>query len=98
SCEPSETWKTVGSKSCVATREHLLEILVAAPAEAYEHVCLVALTSPRQGVSRFERRDDPFGPRQRAERLERLPVGRADILRAPAVPQRGVLGPDTGVV
>ena len=52
----------------------------------------------RERVRRLERRDDPLGPRQPAERGERLLVGRADVLGAAGVAQERVLGADARVV
>ena len=98
SCDPSDTWNTVGSNSCLATGEHLLEVLVAAAAQTHEHVRLVELARPRECVRRLERGDDSLASRQRAKRLERLFVRRAQVLRAPAVPQRRVLGADARIV
>ena len=42
-------------------------------------------------VRRFERRQDPFEPRQRLEPFERLRVGDVAVLRAPEIAQPGVL-------
>src|SRR5689334_23353582 len=96
SCEPSVTWKTVGSKSCVAVSQHLFQILVASAAEAHEHERLVELARPRQRMCRLESGDDPLAARELAKGLQRLLVGRANVLGAAAVAQRGVLGPDAG--
>ena len=52
----------------------------------------------RNRMGRFERRQNPFQPRQGLKRIERLRVGHMGILRAPDGPQPGVLGPNRRVV
>src|SRR5215208_2523083 len=74
SCDPIVTWKCSGSKSCVAMRQHLREILVAAAAEADDDVRLLQLARASKRVRRLERRNDPFGARQNTEGIERLVV------------------------
>ena len=49
-------------------------------------------------VRGLERRDDPLEPREQLERLERLGVGRRDVLDALRVLPPAVLGADAGVV
>ena len=53
---------------------------------------------PGHGVRRFERRQDALEAGERAERVERVGVGRADVLGAAEVPQPRVLGPHGRVV
>ena len=67
--------------------EHLGQVLVAAAAEADEDQLRVELARARERVRRLERRDDPLGAREVAERGERLLVGRADVLGAAGVAQ-----------
>ena len=52
----------------------------------------------RQRMSRFERRNNAFEPRQLGEGIERFFVGDRDILDAMAVMEPGMLGPDAGIV
>ena len=62
------------------------------------------ITSPSSSAARasawdgLERRDDPLGLGEPAERLERLLVGRGQVLGAARVAQERVLGPDARVV
>src|SRR4029453_8606334 len=97
SCEPIGMWKCVGSKSCVATRQHLLQVLVAAAAEADEDIRLFELARARERVRRLQCGDDPLGARQRAERVERFLVGRADVFGPAAVAEERVLRADARV-
>src|SRR5688572_29688317 len=73
------------------------EVLVAASREADEHDA-GELARAREGVRRLERRDDALETAALAERGERFPVGRGDVLRAAGVVEPGVLGADAGVV
>ena len=51
-----------------------------------------------EGVGGFEGADDPFRAGEQGEGVERLLIGRADIVGAAAVLEEGVLGPDRRII
>src|SRR5207249_8201514 len=82
---------------------HRFEILVATTGEADEHsgVRAVPQTDVREvgdRMRRLQRGDDALGPRQDAERLERLRIGARHVLDATALVQERMLGPDAWIV
>src|SRR5579884_2943191 len=78
--------------------EDLGEVLVAAAAQAHEDQLRVQVAGARERVRRLEGRDDPLGPGEVGERLQRLLVGRDAVLGAPGVAQERVLRPDARIV
>src|SRR5438093_1442479 len=82
---------------------HVFEILVTATGEADEHVGVRAIpqTDVREvgdRMRRLERGDDALGPRQDAERFERLRIGARHVLDATGLVQERMLGPDAWIV
>src|SRR3954454_12414690 len=82
-------------------REHLREVLVAAPGEADQVERVrpgVRAEDPCDGVRGLQRRDDALQLGDAAQRGQRLLVGDRDVAGAAAVAQVRVLGTGPGVV
>src|SRR5438105_8372075 len=73
-----------------------VEVLVAAARQTHEDGLSFGQRTPQQPsdrVRRFERREDPLGPGQGLEPLERVGVGGGRVLGQPGLLQEAVLRP-----
>src|SRR5205085_2518485 len=79
------------------------DVLVAAPGKVHEQHLVARQRGRetggiRQGMRRFERRDDPLDATAFVECRERLVVGDGDVLRATRVLQPGVLRTNAWII
>ncbi len=79
------------------------DVLVAPAAEIHQHDAAFAhgardLADAGQRVGGLKRRNDTFEPATELERIQRLLIGRGDVLRPAYIMQPGVFGPDAGIV